>query len=75
MKADLLDMQLISTFNKDTRFLLCPIDIFSKHAWFVPLKYTKSIRVTNAFQKQLNESEGHKFNKPNKIWLDKSSEF
>ena len=30
--ADLADMQLISKFNKGFRFLLCIIDIYSKHA-------------------------------------------
>ena len=36
--ADLADMQLISTFNKGFRFLLCVIDIDSKYAWVIPLK-------------------------------------
>ena len=39
--ADLADMQLISKYNKGVRFLLCVIDIFSKHAWVVPLKDKK----------------------------------
>ena len=39
--VDLVDMQLISKFNKGFRFLLCVIDIFSKYAWVVPLKYKK----------------------------------
>ena len=39
--ADLADMQLISKFNKGFRFLLCVVDIFSKYAWFVPLKDKK----------------------------------
>ena len=30
--SDLADMQLISKFNKEFRFLLCAIDIFSKYA-------------------------------------------
>ena len=30
--ADLADMQLIRTFNKGFRFLLCVVDIFSKYA-------------------------------------------
>ena len=29
--ADLADMQLISKFNKEFRFLLCVIDIYSKY--------------------------------------------
>ena len=69
--ADLADMQLISNFNKVFRFLLCIIDIFSKYAWVVPLKDKKGISIANAFQKILKESE----RKPNKIWVDKGSEF
>ena len=64
-------MQLISTFNKGFRFLLWVIDIFSKYAWVVPLKDKKGISIVNAFQKILKESE----RKPNKIWVDKGSEF
>ena len=51
--ADLVDLQLISKFNKGIRFLLCVIDIFSKYAWVVPLKDKKDITITNAFQKNL----------------------
>ena len=71
MGADLADMQLISKFNKGFRFLLCVIDIFSKYAWVVPLKDKKGISIVNAFQKILKESD----RKPNKIWVDKGSEF
>ena len=39
--ADLADIQLISKFNRGFRFLLCVMDIFSKYAWFVPLKDKK----------------------------------
>ena len=69
--ADLADMQLISTFNKGCRVLLCAIDIFSKYAWVVSLKDKKGISIVNAFQKILKESD----RKPNKIWVDKGSEF
>ena len=48
--ADLADMQLISTFNKEFRFLLCVIDIFSKYARVISLKDKKGITITNAFQ-------------------------
>ena len=64
-------MQLISKFNKGFRFLLCVIDIFSKYAWVIPLKDKKGISIVNAFQKILKESN----RKPNKIWVDKGSEF
>ena len=69
--ADLADMQLISKFNRGFRFLLCFIDIFSKYAWVVPLKDKKGVSIVNAFQKILDDSN----RKPNKIWVDKESEF
>ena len=56
-------MQLISKFNKEFRFLLWVIDIFSKYAWVVPLKDKKGISIVNAFQKMLKESD----RKPNQI--------
>ena len=69
--AGLADVQLISKFNKGFRLLLCVIDIFSKYAWVAPLKDKKGITITNAFQKILKESD----RKPNKILVDKGSEF
>ena len=69
--ADLGDMQLISKFYKGIRFLLCVIDIYSKYTWVLPLKDKKDRTITNAFQKTLKESN----RKPNKIWVDKGSEF
>ena len=69
--ADLADMQLIIKFHKGSRFLLCIMDIFSKYAWVIPLKDKKGIRITDAFQKNLDESS----RKVNKIWVDKGSEF
>ena len=64
-------MQLISKFHKGIRFLLRVIDIYSKYAWVIPLKDKRGITITNAFQKVLDESG----RKPNKIWVDKGSEF
>ena len=64
-------MQLISKFNKGFRWLLCVIDIFSKYVWVVPLKDKKGITITNTFYKSLKECN----RKPNKIWVDKGSEF
>ena len=69
--VDLADMQLLSKFNKGFRFLLCVIDIFSKYAWVIPLKDKKGVSIVNAFQIVLKESN----RKPNKIWVDKGSEF
>ena len=62
-------MQLISKFNKGFRFLLCVIDIFSKYA--CSFKRWKGVSFVDAFQKILDKSG----RKPNKIWVDKESEF
>ena len=69
--VDLADMQLLSKYNKGIRFLLCAIDIFVKYAWVVPLKDKKGISIVKAFQSILKQSN----RKPNKIWVDKGSEF
>ena len=49
--ADLADMQLISTFNKGFRFLLCVFDIFSKHACVVSLKDKKVLVLLMLFKR------------------------
>ena len=64
-------MQLISKFNTGFWFLLCVIDIFSKYAWVAPLKDKKGVSIVDVFQKILDDSN----RKPNKIWVDKVSEF
>ena len=69
--ADLADMQLLSRYNKGVRFLLCVIDIFSKYAWVIPLKDKKGISIVKVFQSILKQSN----RKPNKIWVEKASEF
>ena len=69
--VDLADIQLLNKYNKGIRFLLCVIDIFRKYAWVVTLKDKKGISVVKAFQIILKQSN----RKPNKIWVDKGSEF
>ena len=69
--VDLAGMQLLSKYNKGIRFLLCVTYIFSKYAWVVSLKDKKGISIVKAFQIILKQSN----RKPNKIWVDKGSEF
>ena len=47
------------------------IDIVNKYAWVVPLKDKKGVSIVDAFWKILDKSR----HKPNKIWVDKGSEF
>ena len=66
--VDLADMQLLSKYNKGIRFFRCVIDIFSKKN---KIKDKKGRSIVKAFQSILKQSN----RKPNKIWVDKGSEF
>ena len=63
-------MQSLSRYNKGIKYLLCVIDLFSKHPWVIPLKDKKGISIINAFQKIISKEK-----KTNKIWVDQGSEF
>ena len=57
--------------NKNARYLLCIIDVFTKYAWVKPLKGKKGKTVLKAFIEIANESN----RKPNKLWFDQGREF
>ena len=49
--VDLADMQLISKYNKEGRYILCSaIDLFSKNAFIVPLKDKKELLLLMHFK-------------------------
>ena len=62
-------MQSLSKYNKGIKYLLCAIDLFSKHAWVVPIKDQKGTSIINAFKKLISKR------KPSKIWVHEGSEF
>ena len=49
--VNLADMQSLSKYNKGVKYLLCVNDLFSKYAWFTPIKDKKGTSTVNAFQK------------------------
>ena len=49
--AHLVNMQLISKFNRVIPFLLCVTDIFSKYAWIIPLKDKMALQLLRLFKK------------------------
>ena len=63
-------MQSLSKYNKENKYLPCAIDLFSKYVWVIPIKDKKGTSIVDAFQKIISEER-----KPNKIWVDQSSEF
>ena len=61
----------VSKFNRGIRLLLCVTNIFSKYVSVFPLQDKEGVTISNVFQNNINESN----RKPNKIWVDKGSEF
>ena len=68
--ADLAEKRLLSSRNKNVKYLLCVIDVTTKHAWDKPLKDIKGKTVLSAFIKIVNESNC----KPNKSLVDQGRE-
>ena len=64
--ADLVDMQSFVKHNDGVKYLLNVIDVFSKHAWSIPLPDKTGNSITNAFDRIINQSN----RKPEKLWLD-----
>ena len=60
--VDLADMQSLSKYDKEIRYLLCKIDFFSKYAWVVSLKGKRGISIVNAYKKIISRGR-----KPSKI--------
>ena len=49
--VDLADMQSLSRKSKGIKYLLCAIDLSSKHSFVISLKDKKGISIINAFNK------------------------
>ena len=70
-EADLVEMESLSSNNKNVKYLLCVIDVFIKYAWVKPLKDKQGKTVLNSFLEIVNESNC----KPNKLWVDQRKWF
>ena len=64
--VDLAEMESLSSKNKNVKYLLCVVDVFTKYACVKPLKDKNGKTVLNAFNEIVNESN----RKPNKLWVD-----
>ena len=76
--ADLIDKSsLICKHNNNYKVILTVIDIFTKYAWAIPLKNKSGLSITNGFKIVLGESPqgGSESRKPEKLWVDRGSEF
>ena len=68
--ADLTDKSSRGKYNHNYKFILTVIDIFTKHAWAIPLKIKSGLYISNGFKIVLG-----KHRKPEKLWVDRGSEF
>ena len=69
--AGLIDKSSLSKCNKNYKFILTVIDIFTKFAWAIPLKKKSGLSITNGFKIVLGESpqSGSESRKPEKLWV------
>ena len=77
LSADLIDEPSLSKYNNDYKFILTVIDMFTKYAWAIPLKNKSGLSITNGFKIVLDENPqgGSQPRKPEKLWVDRGSEF
>ena len=75
--ADLIDKSSLSKYNNNYKFILTVIDIFTKYAWAIPLKNKSGLSITNGLKLVLGENPqgGSQPRKPEKLWVDRGSEF
>ena len=59
-------LESLSSKNKNVKYFLCFIDVFTKYAWVKLSKDKKGKTVLNAFIEIVTESN----HKPNKLWLN-----
>ena len=75
--ADLIDKSSLSKYNNNYKFILTVIDIFTKYAWTIPLKNKSGLSIIIGFKIVLSENPqgGSESRKPEKLWVDRGSEF
>ena len=49
--VDLADMESLSKYNKENKYLLCAIDLFSKYVWVLSIEHKKGTSIVNPFKK------------------------
>lgn len=68
-QADLVDMQEFAKYNNGYRYILTVIDVFSKHAWAIPIKNKQASSVRDSMKEILKNVI------PYKVQTDRGKEF
>ena len=73
----MIDKSSLSKNNNNYKFILTVIDIFTKYGWAIPLKNKSGFSITHGFKIVLSEHPqgGSEPRKPEKLWVDRGSEF
>ena len=73
----MIDKSALSKYNKNYKFILTAIDLFTKYAWAIPLKNKSGLSITNGFKTVLGENEqgGSESRQTEKLWVDRGSKF
>ena len=73
----LIDKLSLSKYNNNYKFILKVLDKFAKYAWAIPLKNKSGLSTTIGFKIVLSENSqgGFESRKPEKLWVDRGSEF
>ena len=69
LQLDIADMSSIATANKNYKYLLVAIDVYSRIAFVIPMKNKTTATVNGAVEEILDQTE------PNTITADNGSEF
>lgn len=70
-QADLVDVQKLKYQNKHYNYVLTVIDVFSKYAWALPIKFKKANDTYEAFKTIIENSKRI----PKKLHIDGGNEF
>ena len=65
--ADLIDLKKLKKYNNGFQYIINIIDLYSRHAWSIPIKNKTGKSIVEAFD-FINQ-------KPKKLWVDTGSEF
>jgi hypothetical protein len=71
-QADLADFQKLAWYNKNYKYVLTCVDVFSKYVWAVPVKNKKPETVARAFESILDDGSGRR---PWSLYTDRGKEF
>ena len=69
MQLDIIDVSNLATMNRNFKYILVGVDVYTRMAYCVPIKNKITASIINAFTKIINKA------KPLKIVCDNGSEF